>query len=515
MLTWRHASSASTDSGPKSTSASQGSPQCSGAVDDYGTVLERARMLWQVGDWAALEAIGRNLLDGHPQSAQLAVLVATAQRQLGRFDEAARNTALAEKWDCPRDVLASALVAGALNSLGRAHILRDRATKADTCFAKSLAVGLPGAEHPITIRMRADMQTQQLWCDRRESRWPPDAPFVSPNTLADTQDRRAAANANSTAAVARTVGNFAALDRLLESGLAARKCADDNFVQLVGEATACLARALGRMPADELTVSSVRTGRADLKLLHVRGDYIPEKVTREGKFYESEFLEVLEFFYEPGGLILDVGANIGNHTLYFTKVMGALVAAFEPAPHNVVALELNLQLNGVTSSVTTHRIALGSGDGQVELRMAIGQNFGTFSASPSSNPNRPKDDIQAAVDVPVRALDDVLNTEHTGAAVSIVKIDVEGMELAVLKGARTTLERWRPVVACECFSFAEFTRIEAFLTPMGYTPVVMSNFTPTFVFVSPRNAFHAARLADYLRQQALAAACKRAGFLKP
>ena len=481
------------------------------AID--GTVLERARTLWQVGDWQALAAIGQQPIEGHPLRERLAVLIATAHHQLGRFDEASRFIDAAQAWGCPREVMLSAFVAGALNSLGRAHALRGRGNKADARFAEALAIGFPGSEHPMITLVRASTQYRQIGLQDT-----PQATLAraTPHPSEPVTSMPASRSAATTRGPSTPPGpNFAALDRLLESGLAGRLPVDDAdaCAQLLQAATNCLGRALGRLPTCELTLSTVRTSRAELRLLHVKGDYIPEKVVRERKFYENEFLELLENFHQPETLIIDVGANVGNHTLFFSKVLGATVLAFEPEPHNLLCLELNLQLNGVRTQVTTQRFALGDAVKQVELTMAIGQNFGSFSNMPELNPNHNPKPALPSCTVPSRRLDEALADQPSALAVGLLKIDVEGMELEVLRGATATLREHRPLVAVECFNSQVLSQIDALLTPLGYSPIALVNATPTFVYVSESNRYHAHRLRHHLRKGTLASAAQRQGFI--
>ncbi len=58
-----------------------------------------------------------------------------------------------------------------------------------------------------------------------------------------------------------------------------------------------------------------------------RADHIPQVVSQEGTFYEVELLERIKELIAPSGHVLDVGANIGNHTLYFAGVLRRQVTA--------------------------------------------------------------------------------------------------------------------------------------------------------------------------------------------
>lgn len=451
-----------------------------------------------MGNWPELAQVQLTALERHPLRAKLSLLVATAHHQLGNRETADRFLQQAQAWGCPRQAMARALLAGAYNSLARAHALRGRFEFASDEVAASLSIGFPGSEHQSMVRARLDEQARQL-----------DLSFDSPSASAIAlATRRSPPESTDT--------SFEALDRLiaaLDAGLIPLS-GPDNEASMLRRAGDCLARVIGQADPVDLVLDHAQTTSGSVTLVHVRGDYIPDKVVREGKYYELEFLQALAHFHRPDGLIVDIGANVGNHTLYFAAVLGARVAAFEPQPHNVTCLELNVRLNGVCAKTTVHRCALGSASGQAVLSMAIENNFGSFSAAPEANPNSRPGSTTRGFTVPVLPLDEVLQSHHADEPVSLLKIDVEGMEIEVLRGALRTIEQWQPLVACECFDRSEFSRVEAFLSPRGYSPVAVLNVTPTFLFICQDSPFHQARLAQYLRKEALHAAGSKKGFLR-
>ena len=310
--------------------------------------------------------------------------------------------------------------------------------------------------------------------------------------------------------------NYDPLDWLicfLEKNLSLISNAGNDKI-LASQAINCLKYMLGDSECVELAIDRIKTTTGSFNLLHVCDDYIPQKVIHEGKYYELEFLQVLSRFHKPGGLIVDVGANIGNHTVYFSQVIGAKVAAFEPQPLNILCLELNTFLNNVRQNVTVHRCALGYEVSEISLVMTIDANYGSFSALPGSNPNAQADVQSPAYCVPVYVLDDILNLHHSKQEVSLIKIDVEGMELDVLRGASQTIQRDKPLIACECFNQEVFEGIEAYLSQFDYRVATVCNATPTFIFYSLLNQFHTIRLTEHLRAQALSNTARKKGFVR-
>jgi FkbM family methyltransferase len=127
----------------------------------------------------------------------------------------------------------------------------------------------------------------------------------------------------------------------------------------------------------------------------------------------------------PGGVVLDVGANIGYNTVYAARRVGPAgrVIAIEPAADNVAILRENIETNGLTN-VAVHAIAAGRVSGTRDLFLR-----GDVSAVNSLFPESMYAAVTGVQPVPVVRLDDVVDVQP-----DLVKIDVEGAELDVLGG---------------------------------------------------------------------------------
>jgi FkbM family methyltransferase len=167
----------------------------------------------------------------------------------------------------------------------------------------------------------------------------------------------------------------------------------------------------------------------------------------------------------PGKTFVDVGANVGHHTL-FAASFAERVHAFEPWDSVRIVLEDRLRLNGVRS-VTVHPVALGADNCPMTYFAPSGSNLGTGSLSPehATDRNTPSGVVRV-----VRG-DDYFR-EHGILNIGLVKIDVEGWELYVLQGIQRTMTADRPVVFVE---YSETTRriaggMQALLaaSPPGY-----------------------------------------------
>ncbi|WP_022705044.1 FkbM family methyltransferase [Pseudorhodobacter ferrugineus] len=148
----------------------------------------------------------------------------------------------------------------------------------------------------------------------------------------------------------------------------------------------------------------------------------------------STALAVL-FGPDDAPVCLDVGANIGLTTLLMDQSFkGGRVLAFEPHPVTFGQMDRNISANQTgTNRIETFNFALGKADGEVLFRDVDQYNTGNSFLLEGSLAA-----AQDAIRVPVRTLD---GFDGTPDHIDLMKIDVEGFELDVLKGAEATLAR--------------------------------------------------------------------------
>lgn len=157
--------------------------------------------------------------------------------------------------------------------------------------------------------------------------------------------------------------------------------------------------------------------------------------------YERDELALMFEFLKPlspvfaQGMALDIGANIGNHALYFAKRFRA-VHAFEPNPHTFELLRFNAQW---TPNAQVHRLGLGDARGVFEL-IENSTNLGGSSILIGDKRNN------NVVPIEIETLDEAaIDTTD----LCFVKIDVEGFEPQVIRGGANTLRLRQPVVVLE------------------------------------------------------------------
>jgi FkbM family methyltransferase len=167
------------------------------------------------------------------------------------------------------------------------------------------------------------------------------------------------------------------------------------------------------------------------------------------QIYVAGCVEPNEFAFfdhvlEPGMTFLDAGANDGIYTVFAAKRVGdqGTVWAFEPSVREVSRLRHNLEINHLTARIFP--LALADCSGQAELSVGAYEHAGhnTLGEFAYETEMERKDLVE------VRRLDEILN-ENPLTRLDIMKIDVEGAELRLLRGAVETLRKYRPVLLFE------------------------------------------------------------------
>jgi FkbM family methyltransferase len=163
--------------------------------------------------------------------------------------------------------------------------------------------------------------------------------------------------------------------------------------------------------------------------------------------YEPELRALMRRYLRPGGVAIDVGANVGWHTLLMAQLVGpnGRILAVEANPSVRERLAEHLQANHL-SNVTIVPSALGSQPGKLRF---LAPPVDSFDAGDGHVAGENDKDERHIVETEVTTLDAL--TEREGLQrLDFVKIDVEGFEWPVLQGAVQAFSRFRPVV---CFEF--------------------------------------------------------------
>ncbi len=181
----------------------------------------------------------------------------------------------------------------------------------------------------------------------------------------------------------------------------------------------------------------------------LRLNILPKNETCRAVFvtgrYEPNEFSVLTTILKPGMVVLDVGANLGLYSLFASRLVGreGKVIALEPSSREFEQLTSNLDLNGL-SNVRAVRAAASDREGEIELLVAVALHSGHNTTGGFG--------YETALDhrerVPAITLDRLVTCEKL-SRVDLIKIDIEGGELAALRGASETLARFHPILLIE------------------------------------------------------------------
>lgn len=200
---------------------------------------------------------------------------------------------------------------------------------------------------------------------------------------------------------------------------------------------------------------------------------------RGWRAFEYPFPQLLEHVLKtaPGGLFLDVGANTGIYSL-LSKAVSPLreVHAFEPFQSVSVILRNNIALNKFAADIIAVDAAASSETGTADLFIPT-QEHGLVEMSASLSPDF-KSEHSQRVGVRSIRLDDYCRQLSLGRT-AVMKIDVEGVEDRVFKGAREMITRDKPIIFCEIFPDARtWPEISTILESAGY---LVASIHPDFL----------------------------------
>lgn len=192
---------------------------------------------------------------------------------------------------------------------------------------------------------------------------------------------------------------------------------------------------------------------------HRRDDDIFSRISKCRKFYEWEVLEFARSqLPETGSVVFDIGANIGNHSIFFATQCGSSVHAFECNPTAVDILQKNLNLNNCISKVSVHAVAVSS-EPNLTLVQPPEKNLGMARTATTQNGI-------AGVKLPTISLDSLAKKVKR---CDLLKMDIEGGELSALQSGKEFIRLTRPLIIIEAQGRDRYAAVENILTELGYS----------------------------------------------
>jgi FkbM family methyltransferase len=217
------------------------------------------------------------------------------------------------------------------------------------------------------------------------------------------------------------------------------------------------------MPDDIFQFDNIKMYVPDYPL-----DHIQEIIVENKDFYEKKLLNYLDQYISEDTCVLEIGANIGNHSVYWGKVRNVKhLYCFEPILKTFQRLEKNISINNLQNKTSLFNKAVGKENSKGVIDSFNMENIGATSIKTSIDG-----------DIEIVKLDDI-KFEHK---IDFVKIDVEGFELDVLNGMIGLLNQDKPsTVIIESFkeNASETIRI---MESIGYTSLGDSAYKDNYIF---------------------------------
>ncbi len=183
-------------------------------------------------------------------------------------------------------------------------------------------------------------------------------------------------------------------------------------------------------------------------------DLIQREIARTNNFYAAPTLNFLKSQLPQDAAILDIGANIGNHSLFFlSELTKSFVYAFEPLSQNFQILQENISRNGFNDRVQIHNIGLSDENTNGSIESFTPSNTGATKLRKDENGN-----------YSLAKLDSI----SIDKKIDLIKIDVEGFEAFVLRGAKELIARDHPLIFVEIFQ-EQFQEVSGILSDYGYS----------------------------------------------
>jgi FkbM family methyltransferase len=240
--------------------------------------------------------------------------------------------------------------------------------------------------------------------------------------------------------------------------------------------------------SEDLKLFETATGKWWLP--NAPGDIVANAM-KSGQIFDAPIVCEAQRYIRPGTVVLDLGANFGQMTVLFARLVGPQghVHSFEGEPLVADILKKNVEANGVTEIVTIHRGAVWHTSGLdlifPEPDLKKWPAFGSYGIVPSATEGRR-----------VRSLTiDELNIQ---GPISFCKVDIQGADLFALQGARKTIERERmPILfeferppKCEDFG-TSFSDYADFVRNVGYSFVRRIHLDADNFLICPRKGIRA------------------------
>ena len=181
--------------------------------------------------------------------------------------------------------------------------------------------------------------------------------------------------------------------------------------------------------------------------------------------YEKSTNDLLRRFIKPGHYVIEAGANNGSETLLLSKlVQEGKVYAFEPVSHIYDRLEFNIKLNGLDGKIYRSMLALGDENKKIQFNI-FPLDFENQGMSSKYGNNK----LTSKIDVQQITLDTWVR-ENNIPKIDFLKMDIQGAEIDLIKGAKESIAKFKPLIFTEAAdSWLNISTLFQLLKEMKYS----------------------------------------------
>ncbi len=189
---------------------------------------------------------------------------------------------------------------------------------------------------------------------------------------------------------------------------------------------------------------------------HFPYDSIQKIIVFYNDFFEINILKSLDKYIPKNAVILDIGSNIGNHSVYWAARGAKSIHSFEPMLQTYNNLQKNIEINAMEKIIKPYNLGLGDTKVSGEVAKNLRNNIGATQIKES--------EVSGPFSLKIDRLDDIDLKEEK---IDFVKIDVECFEPKTLAGSLETLKKYRPIVFIEVFK-KNRRFVNRFFKELGY-----------------------------------------------
>lgn len=209
----------------------------------------------------------------------------------------------------------------------------------------------------------------------------------------------------------------------------------------------------------------------DINITGYDTDYVFKTIEKDGYFYEGKLLNKWTKYFYDAKVILDIGANLGNHSLYWAiNTDCQMIYSFEPFKPNFELLEENVKNNNL-KNVTPVNMGVGAAKSKAVIKNFDETNYGATSIEVSEENKEGQVEV---IDIDSFVEENEINN------IDFIKIDTEGFEENVLSGMKHVLSEMKPVLWIEV-SAESYKNVFDTLSNYEYNVIDVSGFNVLFI----------------------------------